>query len=98
MDEFLEIFRKLNKDLQKQANHGRFDFSDLLLLWFPEFSSSESNFMESSCFLVVDHWRRLNFLKNFIQTFILKQIGIILNISARCSRGFLNYLGAKHSL
>ena len=60
MDEFLEIFRKMNKDLQNQANHGRFDFSASFLLWFAEFSSSELNFMESSCFLVVEYWRNLN--------------------------------------
>ena len=62
-------------------------------------SSSESIFMESSDFLVIDLCSRLSFSKKIIRTFILRKIIIILSVFfVRCNCGFLNYLGAKHSL
>ena len=94
-----EISKKLNWNIHNWSNHYFFEFSGSILLWFAKASSSESDFMESSDFLVIDLCSRLSFSKKIIRTFILREIIIIPSVFfVRCNCGFLNYLGAKQSV
>ena len=71
------MYSKCNCDIRIRAKLFCFGFFGLFLLSLAELSSSESNFLKSSYFLVVDRWSRLDFSENLIPSFTLGQTTIV---------------------